>query len=141
MTSVTEGARTAPAARLAALRGNCLGASVLLIAQFALGTAVSLYVTLTGHRAFFPAVSGSALLAAHAIVGVLLLGAATGALVRAIRTRTAMLLTSAGLTAVLAAGAAGAVFVAGQAVAASLSMALATTVATLSYLVAVFRLS
>ena len=43
-----------------------MGAAVLLIIQFALGTAVNLYVTVPDHKPFFSAVFGSALLAAHA---------------------------------------------------------------------------
>ena len=69
-----------PSRRLAALRGNCMGAAVLLIIQFAVGTAVNLYVTLPDHEAFFSTLFGSALLAAHVIVALVLLGAAISAL-------------------------------------------------------------
>ena len=126
--------------RLAALRGNCMGAAVLLIIQFGIGTGVNLYVTVPAHKSFFPAVFGSAVLAAHVIVAIVLLGAAIGALVRAIRCRRAIVLTSAGLTAILAAGLAGSSFVGDGSNGASLAMALATAVAMFCYLAAVFSL-
>ena len=126
--------------RLAALRGNCMGAAVLLIIQFGLGVGVNLYVALPEHKSLVPAVFGSATLAAHAIVALVLLGAAIGALVRAIRAKRAIVLTSAGLTAILAAGIAGASFASSQSNGASLAMALATAVAMFCYLAAVFSL-
>jgi hypothetical protein len=129
-----------PSRRLAALRGNCMGAAVLLIIQFALGTAVNLYVTLPHHKAFFSTVFGSALLATHVIVAVVLLGAATSALVRAIRARRVIVPTAIGLAAVLAAATAGAAFTSSQNTGASLAMALATAVAMASYLAAIFHL-
>jgi hypothetical protein len=126
--------------RLAALRGTCMGAAVLLIIQFGLGIGVNLYVSLPQHKSFFSTVFGSATLAAHAIVAVALLGAATGALIRAIRARKAVVFTSIGLAAILVAAMAGASFVSNQVNGASLGMALATAVAMFSYLVAIFRL-
>jgi hypothetical protein len=141
MTSVQQDTPAAiPSARLAALRGNCMGAAVLLIIQFALGVAANLYVTLPGHKSFLSQVFGSATLAAHAIVALLLLGAAVGALVRAIRARKAVVFTSAGLAAILAAAIAGASFVGHGSNGASLGMALATAVAMFCYLAAVFSL-
>lgn len=142
MTSVRDDDRTAAAAapRLVALRANCTSAGVLLITEFALGAGVNLYVVLPGHGSFLPTVFSSAALAAHAIVGVLLLAAAIGALVRALRVRRGVVFTSTGLAAVLAAWIAGAVFVSDQGKGASLSMALATAVAMLCYLAAVFSL-
>jgi len=126
--------------RLAALRGNCMGAAVLLIIQFALGIAVNLYVALPNHKPFFSTVFGSALLAAHVTVAVVLLGASIGALVRAIRARRVILLTAVGFASVLAAGIAGATFTGSQNDGASLAMALATAVAMFSYLAAIFTL-
>lgn len=93
----------ARAAQLAALRGNCMGAAVLLIIQFGIGTGVNLYVTIPVRKSFFPAVLGSATLSAHTLVALLLLGAAISALVRAIRARKLVALTSVGLTSILAA--------------------------------------
>lgn len=130
----------AAAARLAALRGNCMGAAVLLIVQLALGMGLNLFVTLPGHGSFFGTVFGSAALIAHVVVGLLLLGAGGSALVRAIRARRAIAFTSVGLAAVLAAGIAGSSFVASSADGASFGMALATAVAMFCYLAAVFSL-
>lgn len=126
--------------RLAALRGTCMGAAVLLIIQFGLGIGVNLYVTLPGHKSFLSQVFGSATLAAHAIVAVVLLGASIAALVRAIRARRAIAFTSVGLAAILVAWAAGASFVGNGSNGASLGMALATAVAMFCYLAAIFSL-
>jgi len=132
--------RVSPRPRLAALRGNCMGAAVLLIVQFGLGMGVNLYVTLPSHKSFLSTVFGSAVLAAHAVVALALLGAAIGALVRAIRARRAVAFTSAGLAAIIAAAAAGASFAGSQSNGASLAMALATAVALFCYVAAVFSL-
>jgi len=141
MTSVQQDSpATASASRLAALRGNCMGAAVLLIIQFGLGIGVNLYVTLPEHKSFLSEVFGSATLAAHAIVALVLLGAAIGALVRAIRARKAIVFTSVGLAAILVAAIAGASFVGNGSNGASLGMALATAVAMFCYLAAVFSL-
>jgi hypothetical protein len=131
---------SAAAPRLAALRGNCMGAAVLLIVQFGLGIGVNLYVTLPAHKSFLSTVFGSAVLAVHAIVALVLLGAASGALVRAIRVRRAVAFTSVGLAAIVAAAAAGASFAGHQSNGASLGMALATAVAMFCYLAAIFSL-
>jgi hypothetical protein len=126
--------------RLTALRGNCMGAAVLLIVQFGLGMGVNLYVTLSAHKSFLSTVFGSAVLAVHAIVALILLGAAIGALVRAVRARRAVAFTSVGLAAIVAAAIGGASFVGSQGNGASLAMALATAVAMFCYLAAVFSL-
>ena len=126
--------------RLDALRGNCMGAAVLLIIEFGIGIGVNLYVTVPANKSFLPAVFGSAALAAHVIVAIVLLGAAIGALVRAIRARRAIVFTSVGLAAILAAGIAGSSFVGNGSDGASLGMALATAVAMFCYLAAVFSL-
>jgi len=126
--------------RLTALRGNCMGAAVLLIIDFGLGIGINLYVTLPEHKSFLSTVLGSATLAAHAIVAVVLLGAAIGALVRAVRARKAIVFTAGGLAAVVAAAVAGASFASSQGDGASLAMALATAVAMFSYLAAIFTL-
>jgi hypothetical protein len=138
--AATRIAAPEPTSAFAALRGNCMGAAVLLIAEFALGMGVNLYVTVPHHKSFLPAVFSSAVLAAHAILALALLGAAGAALVRAIRLRTAIMFTAMGLAAVLAAGIFGATFVKNASNGASLGMALATAVAMFSYLAAVFRL-
>ena len=142
MTTPTQHDTRIPPAppRLSALRGNCMGAAVLLIVQFGLGIGVNLYVALPAHKSFLSTVFGSAVLAVHAIVALVLLGAAIGALVRAIRARRAVAFTSVGLAAILAAAAAGASFAGHQSNGASLAMALATAVAMFSYLAAIFSL-
>jgi hypothetical protein len=117
-----------------------MGAAVLLIIEFALGVGVNLYVTLPQHKSFLAAVLGPATLAAHAIVAIALLGATIGALIRAIRAKTAIVFTVAGLAAVLTAGIAGATITSSQSNGASLAMALATAVAIFSYLTAIFTL-
>lgn len=131
---------TTSTARLTALRANCLAATVLLIIQFGLGTAVNLYVTVPKHRSLLPAVFSSAMLAAHAIVALLLLASAVAALVRAIRSRRATALASAGLVAVLVAAAAGLSFVRDAGNGASLAMTLAAAIAMLCYVTALFSL-
>lgn len=142
MTTPTQhDTRVPPAApRLATLRGNCMGAAVLLIVQFGLGMGLNLYVTLPSGQSFFATVFSSAMLAAHAIAALALLGAAISALVRAIRARRAVALTSAGLAAIVAAAIAGVSFAGNQGNGASLAMALATAAAMFCYLAAIFSL-
>jgi len=141
---MTSAQQNSPAAtstsQVAALRGNCMGAAVLLIIQFGLGIGVNLYVTLPENHSFFSTVFGSATLAAHAIVAIVLLGAAIGALVRAIRARRAIVLTAAGLAAIVVAGIAGSSFAGNGSNGSSLGMALATAVAMFCYLAAIFSL-
>jgi hypothetical protein len=124
----------------AVLRGNCMGAAVLLIVQFGLGMGLNLYVTLPAHKSFLSTVFGSALLAVHAVVALALLGAAISALVRAIRAKRAVAFTSVGLAAIVAAAAAGVSFAGNQSNGASLGMALATAAAMFCYLAAIFSL-
>jgi hypothetical protein len=126
--------------RLAVLRGNCMGAAVLLIVQFGLGMGLNLYVTLPAGKSFLSTVFGSAVLAVHAIVALALLGAAIAALVRAVRARAAVVFTSVGLAAIVAAAAAGASFAGSPSNGASLAMALATAAAMFCYLAAIFSL-
>jgi hypothetical protein len=142
VTSAQPDARLAtPGRSVRAVRGNCMGAAVLLIIEFALGISVNLYVTVPQSKSFLSKVFGSAALGAHAVIALLLLAAAIGALVRAIRARRAIVLTSMGLAAVVAAGIGGATFTGSQSNGTSLLMALATAVAMFCYLSAVFSLS
>jgi hypothetical protein len=142
MTTPAQHDTRVPAAtgRLATLRGNCMGAAVLLIVQFGLGIGLNLYVTLPAGKSFFATVFSSAVLAGHAIVALALLGAAISALVRAIRARRAVAFTSAGLAAILVAAGAGVSFAGHQGNGASLTMALATAAAMFCYLAAIFSL-
>src|SRR5260370_7097043 len=80
-----------------------MGAAVLLVIQFGLGTAVNLYVTLPSGKSFWSTVFSGGAVAVHAIVALLLLGASVSALVRAIRLRRAVVWTAAGLAGVLVA--------------------------------------
>lgn len=142
MTTTTQqgGAPAAAGRRLAALRGNCMGAAVLLITQFGLGIGINLYVALPAHKSFLGTVFGSAVLAVHAIVALALLGTAVSALVRAIQIRRAVAFTSVGLAAIVAAAAAGVSFAGSQSNGASLSMALGTAAAMFCYLAAIFSM-
>jgi hypothetical protein len=142
MTTTKPVAAAGRAAGLRALRGNCMGAAVLLVIQFGLGTAVNLYVTLPPHKSFWSAVFSQGLVAVHAIVALLLVGASVSALIRSIRSgqRLVVALTSAGLLAIIVAAASGVTFVRDGSNGASLSMALAAAVALFCYLAAIFSL-
>ncbi len=119
-----------------------MGAAVLLVIQFGLGTAVNLYVTLPAHQSFWSKVFGQGAVAAHAIVALALLGASISALVRAIRARQRLMvaLTAAGLLAIIVAAGSGVTFVRDGGNGASLAMALAAAVALFCYLAAIFAL-
>jgi hypothetical protein len=141
MTSAQQDAPASTAdSRLATLRGSCMGAAVLLIIQFGIGMGVNLYVSLPSHKSFLSTVFGNATLAVHAIIALLLVAAAISALVRAVRLRKAVVLTSVGLAAIIVAAFAGASFAGNQSNGASLGMALATAVAMFCYLAAIFSL-
>src|SRR5260370_38022662 len=84
-----------------------MGAAVLLVIQFGLGTAVNLYVTLPSGKSFWSTVFSDGAVAVHAIVALLLLGASVSALVRAIRMRRAVAWTAAGLAGGLGAAGSG----------------------------------
>jgi hypothetical protein len=141
--TTTEPTRAAGrTAGLRALRGNCMGAAVLLVIQFGLGTAVNLYVTLPSGKSFWSKVFSQGAVAVHAIVALLLIGASVSALVRAIRIRDRLLVafTSIGLLAIIVAAGSGVAFVRTGGNGASLAMALAAAVALFCYLAAIFAL-
>jgi hypothetical protein len=141
--TTTQPARAAGrTAGLRALRGNCMGAAVLLVIQFGLGTAVNLYVTLPSGQSFWSTVFSQGAVAVHAIVALLLIGASVSALVRSIRARHRLMAwyTSAGLLGVLVAAGSGMAFVRNDSNGASLAMALAAAVALFCYLAAIFAL-
>jgi hypothetical protein len=131
---------TGRTAAIRALRGNCMGAAVLLLVEFGLGMGVNLYVTVPAHQPFFSTVFDRAALAAHAVIAIFLLAAAVAALVRAIRARRGVGWTAAGLVAIIAAAGSGAGFVSSGAAGASFAMALMTGIGLLSYLAAIFAL-
>ena len=125
--------------RLTGLRRNSTAISVMLLAEYALGMVINLYVQVPAAGAR----GGAAMLAhlpvavtVHAVFGFLLLVAGVTVLVRAVRARTRPLiaLAAAGLLAIIGAGAGGAVFAGNGQAGASLAMALLTGTALLCYL-------
>ena len=129
----SEAGRLSPA-QTERLRMASFGALTMLILQFVLGTAYSLYGTApTPSKSV--GVFSSPLLATHVIVGILTV-IATGMLVfRAVQAKAGpvLALSIAGLVAVLGAVGAGSAFASKGANGASLGMALATAVAMLCY--------
>jgi hypothetical protein len=129
------------ASRLVRLRLSSLGAVIMLIVQFVLGIVYNLYGT-----APTPAKSvglfSSPDLALHVILGILLLIAALGQLIRAIAVRhpLSVWMSAIGLLAILGAGFAGLGFAGNGASGASLGMSLAFAVALVCYVVLVFAL-
>jgi uncharacterized membrane protein HdeD (DUF308 family) len=118
-----------------------MGALVMLIIQFALGTGVNLYIT--PHKGGVgEAFSNGALLAVHAVLGVLLILAALQFLVRSImaRHRLAIVTSAIGLIAIIAAAGSGVGYLSNRDAGSSLGMALATAVAMLCYAVAIMAL-
>lgn len=155
MSSGAESLATAPAQRHrrpgsanAALRGNVMGAIVMLLLQFGLGMGVNLYETMPAadhgksvFAAFGRAVAdGPVVLALHALLGTLLIGAGVGAFSRALRTGRAAqrVLTGLALAAILVAWLSGARFVGNSSNGASLTMALAFALALFGYVATLF---
>ena len=127
--------------RLARMRMSSLGAVAMLIVQFILGVIYNLYGTAPTPKKSIGLFS-SPDLALHVILGILLVIAAAGQLVRAIGTRhrLAIWLSAVGLLAIVAAGFAGLGFTGSGAAGASLGMSLAFAVALACYVVLVFAL-
>jgi hypothetical protein len=135
--STHQTAARAPAQTIERLRGASMGALVMLILEFALGSAVNLYITPhTGGAS--EAFSNGPLLALHAVLGVLLILAAIGLLVQSVmaRSRFMIVLSAVGLIAIVGAAVNGVTFLSNQQAGASLGMALATAVAMFCYAVA-----
>ena len=135
----------ASASRVAALRGTCMGAAVLLIIQFGLGMGVNLYVTLPGagdpgHGSWF---SNGPLLAMHAALGMFLILSAIFVLVRAIMARNATLIvtSAAGLVAIVLAAFFGSGFTKNLTNGYSLGMAIAFAAALACYLIGLYAAS
>jgi hypothetical protein len=116
------------------LRGSSMGALVMLILQFALGIGVNLYVS-PAKGGIGAAFSNGALLALHAVLGLLLIIAAAGHLVLSVRARRTgqLVLSAVGLIAILVAASGGAEFLSSHGNAQSMGMALAAAVAMLCY--------
>jgi heme A synthase len=116
------------------IRMASFGALTMLVTQFALGTAYSLYGTApTSSKSV--GMFSSPLLAVHVILGILLVVTAVMLVVRAIQARYApsIATTVAGLVVILGAFGAGSSFARDGSNGASLGMALLTAVAMLCY--------
>jgi hypothetical protein len=129
------------AGRLVRIRLSSFGAVVMLIIQFILGVIYNLYGTAPTSTKSIGLFS-SPDLALHVILGILLVIAALGQLIRAIgvRHQLTIWLSAVGLLAILAAGFAGLGFTGSGAAGASLGMSLAFAVALACYMVLVFAL-
>ena len=127
--------------RLARLRMSSLGAVVMLILQFILGMIYNLYGTAPTSTKSIGLFS-SPDLALHVVLGILLVIAALGQLIRAIGIRHALSvwLSAIGLLSILGAGFAGLGFTGSGAAGASLGMSLAFAVALACYVYLVFAL-
>lgn len=127
------------AGRTAGLRRASLAALVLLVIQYGIGIGINLYVTIPaadhGHGIGTAISNGPGALAAHIVIGLLLILAAAALVVQAIRARhTGVIVTSViGFLALVGAAAQGADFVDKAHPAASMTMALLTGVALLCY--------
>jgi hypothetical protein len=132
------------ARRRSGLRTNSAAISVMLLVQYGLGMGVNLYtrVPAADHGTGLAAALGRALtsqpavLAVHAVLGLLMLVAGVSVLTRAIiaRHRRAIATSAAGLAAIAAAAVSGAAFVSDQQAGASMAMAVLTGAALLCYL-------
>jgi len=132
------------ARRIAGLRGNSLGISLMLIAEYGLGIGVNLYVHIPAadRGNGIASALGRALtsqpvvLAVHAGLGLLLLVAAVTVLTRAIRARHRFAIAASvtGLVAIAGAAVSGASFVSDSKVGASMAMAVLTGIALMCYL-------
>jgi hypothetical protein len=127
--------------RLARIRISSLGGVIMLILQFVLGMIYNLYGTAPTAAKSIGWFS-SPVLALHVILGILLLIAAAGQLVRAVGTRhpLAIWMSAIGLLGILGALFAGMAFAGKGAEGASLGMALAFAVSLACYVVLVFAL-
>ncbi len=124
-----------PQARLAAIRISSLATLVVLVIQFALGTAENLYGTMPGAHHPLGLFSGGALLAIHGILGIALPLGAIAAAVRSLRARhhPAAISSVTAMLALIAATLTGFMFLDKGQDGASLAMALATGVAMICY--------
>jgi hypothetical protein len=112
--------------------------SVILLIEFGFGAGLNLYVSVPTHKAFFSTVFGQWALAMHAIIALALIAAAVSTLIRSIQARRAIVWSTLGLLAILLATGAGIGFVNEGTATASMTMAIAATVALLAYLIGIF---
>ena len=124
-----------PQARLAVIRISSLATLVVLVIQFALGTAENLYGTMPGAHHPLGVFSGGALLAIHGVLGIALSLGAIAAAVRSVRARhrPAAISSVTAMLALIAATLTGFMFLGKGQDGASLAMALATGVAMICY--------
>jgi hypothetical protein len=131
----------AQASRLVRLRLSSLGTVIMLILEFILGIVYNLYGTAPTSTKSIGLFS-SPDLALHVILGILLVIAALGQLIRAITVRhpLSIWMSAVGLLAILGAGFAGLGFTGSGPSGASLGMSLAFAIALACYVVLVFAL-
>ena len=139
--TATPAAGPTQASRLVRLRMSSLGLVTMLIIEFILGIIYNLYGT-APTAAKSVGMFSSPVLALHVILGILLLIAGIGQLIRAVGTRhrLAVIMSAVGLLGVLGAFFAGLGFIGNGAAGASLGMSLAFAVALAAYVVLVFAL-
>jgi hypothetical protein len=137
--TVTRPVSTPAPASLARLRRGSLAVLVLVVAEYLIGMYVNLFVTIPradhGHGVGSAIANGPAILATHAVIGLLLGLAALGVLVQAIMARHAgaIAASAAGLFALAFASAAGASFTTSGHPADSMAMSVLTGVGLLCY--------
>jgi hypothetical protein len=139
-------ASTPAPARLARLRRGSLAVLVLVVAEYLIGMYVNLFVTIPradhGHSVGSAIANGPAILATHAVIGLLLGLAALGVLVQAIMARHAgaIAASAVGLFALAFASAAGAGFTGSGHPADSMAMSVLTGVGLLCYAASLYLL-
>jgi len=145
-TTVPVKAGRLTASRISGLRRAGFAAFVMLVVQFALGIYVNLYVTVPsadhGHGVGQAIANGPAGLTLHVVLGLLLILAALGFLVRAILARHSALIVAAvlGLIAMIGAAASGSAFTGSGRDGASMAMAALAAVGMLCYGTSLFLL-
>jgi hypothetical protein len=122
------------------LRLASLGMLVMLIAQYALGIGVNLFVSLPGHGGVGQAYTHGPLLAIHASLGLLLILTGIRLLILAIqgRRKALIVLFAIGLLAIVAAAVNGALFLGNGANGSSMGMAMSTATALLCYVTGLY---
>jgi len=145
-TTVTEAAGRLPASKVRSLRRSCFATFVMLAVQFGLGIYVNLFVTVPGadHGGGFgqAIANGPAGLTLHIAVGLLLIVAAIGFLVQAVRSRQAGLITAAviGLLAMIGAAGSGSTFTNAGHDSASMAMGVLAVAGLLCYGISLYLL-
>ena len=140
MTRKVPGAQTAKRNSPQWLRSTARGLLVLLLAQFALGMVVNLYVHVPAGRSGYG--TAVAALVLHAVVGLALIAGSISMAVRTVMARARTIVVPAVAAAVVLLGAAvnGVAFLGSGARVSSLVMALCAVIAALCYGVILYRL-